>query len=260
MLTYAAVEEIWNYNLESDWRYRTPKQKRIVEIRNFMKNVWDNQYENFPVPMAERVIGLLQKKFPDDKNCREKFPLGEFKDLKGKTREEIYNHWVEHCTKPMLDYKGKKSSVSRFTIQLSVKKWGQYMDGELTMEEAMIGHCLMLFRTSWGMAMEDRTIKYLKSVLKDHKILAVRATPHEEEGTGVDAVIYRKDTGQILQWHSIKNLNALKDKYIWDDRFGYKHKTLATHYTGYYNWDDKNLIIKNAPSKYGEALTLGPRW
>lgn len=226
---------------------RSAEERKIGNIYYFYLKCWDNYGAN--LGKGQDIIFKLSQLFPADQRCRTKFPMGNFKALAGSTHEEIYNKWVARYHEPMIDFKGRNSSIIRFAVAYTIKKYEELYGQIITPEEVRKAISLNLYRSAKGLVLEDIVNEMLTEQYANHPRLEYKPATAELEHLDVDGILCWRESGEIIRYYSIKCLKALKDENILKKRYGMREglsKLTPTHYAGLETIDSKTIITKYA--------------
>jgi hypothetical protein len=265
--SYEEITPVWA-SIDKDWRDRNAEQRIINKHQSFFLKIWDSQKER--LPYGDELITQLKLHFPSDRYCREKVPLGYFKDLAGWSHEDIYNHWVARYYEVMINVNGNPNTIANFCGRYMMKKWKEEFGTELTVEEVRRAMSLRLYRGSAGMVMEDRTHADLAELYAGSKLYGYTPAGQEDEHTGVDGYsFWLHNQNRRVHQYSIKNFRTINDyEFLMETRTDQwskdgktlqkKGKTQPTHYVGRAYVADEKLTFKEVDMNGNIRHMLNP--
>lgn len=271
MLTYLEAAALWK-EIDAPYWKQNESVRKVNRQHKFFKRLWDSQTP--ALKPGEEAILLLSKMFPNDPDCSSAYPLGKFKELEGWTHKEIYEHWVEKFTNTLINRSGNKSSIAFTCGTYMIHKYLEYNDEVIEKQEASEAMSLMLYRSAFGMVLEDRAHQELIEFYETNsENQTYRPAPHEMEKEGLDGYSHNTwNKKNEIDWFSMKSLGGLNDDYIMSTRadqtktrsdgtvYTIKGKTKATIYAGYESIDSHVIILKmitiNAITKKEELTRI----
>lgn len=232
----------------------------------FVKTIWDNYKMPDGMVESDTLINLLKVSFPDVESARVCRPLGDFKDFYDMSCEEIYDAWVDSFTQlRVVSDGGMRSFINVMfdsAVELSARLQGvgsKYNSHKYFSRESFeLGLSIMLYKCSLGVMLEAKTVRYFEKVYESNPLVFFSAAPTSMERDDVDAVLYSRDSEEVLVKISIKCLGALSDKSLSKWRApkskGGKGKSIPEVYMGYHSEFDVKPDVKFAPGISRELL------